>query len=206
MMDSEKKHTILFATHNRNKTQEAQALLPASLVLLTCMGDHSELKNISDIPETGSTFEENAEQKVDFVLRIVQISVVADDSGLIVDALGGKPGVHSKRWIEGTDEDRNNHLLKELEGQINRKAQFVTVLCYYDQETQEKHFFKGVVDGTIAHTTMGTDGFGYDPVFIPDGYSKTFAELGIDVKNTLSHRARAFEMLKNYLLDLDTGY
>lgn len=190
---------ILFATHNSNKVKEAQALIPRSLVTLLGMGDFEQLKTITDIPETGATFEANAEQKVDFVLELVKTSVVADDSGLMVDALDGKPGVHSKRWVEGSDEDRNKHLLLELQGVKNRGAQFVTVLCYYDSNTDQKHFFKGVVEGMIAEIPAGTDGFGYDPIFIPEGYSETFAQLGQSTKNTLSHRARAFQMLKDFI-------
>lgn len=191
---------IYFVSHNLHKVQEASVLLSGSFALGS-IADLPELQSVTDIPETGSTFEENAQQKVDFALAAATHDYVADDSGLEVVALGGKPGVHSKRWIEGSDNDRNNYLISQLEPHENRRARFVTVLCYYNVQTASYHFFRGEVEGSIAHEPKGEDGFGYDPLFIPQGYDQTFAQLGATVKNELSHRARAFAKFKQFLQD-----
>lgn len=191
---------IVFATHNSNKKEEAQAVLQGPSFSITNLEDYPSVAHILDIPETGSTFAENAQQKVDFVKDILKLSVVADDSGLEIEALNGEPGIHSKRWIHGSDEDRNNHLLNQLKDSSNRRATFTTVLAYYDIDTQQYSFFEGKVAGTIAEFPRGQQGFGYDPLFIPDGYTQTFGELGSEVKNTVSHRARAFLLFKDFLL------
>src|SRR5690606_12761771 len=124
----------------------------------------------------------------------------ADDSGLTVDALHGKPGVHSNRWHPGTDEERNTALLTELKNEKNRSAMFVTVACFLRTPDATPVYFRGEIKGQISKEPSGSAGFGYDPIFIPEGYDKSFAELGMEIKNKLSHRARAYIKFKEYLV------
>jgi len=175
------------------------------------LGGKFEVKSLkdigceADIPETGTTFRENALQKAQYVKEHFGFDCFADDSGLQVDALGGEPGVYSARYatrngvqFEGSKDDANmNVLLEKLANEENRKACFRTsVALIYEGET---HFFDGTVEGRIIREKRGTGGFGYDPLFIPDGYDKTFAELGTEVKNGISHRARAVAQLAEFL-------
>jgi XTP/dITP diphosphohydrolase len=158
-----------------------------------------------DVEETGMTFEENAILKARaYSEKFPEVFVLADDSGLVVDALDGRPGVYSKRYGD-TDEHRNAKLLSELKDVSNseRTARFVSVIALIGQGVEE--VFEGVVEGAIGFEARGEDGFGYDPVFIPEGYKKTFAELGTEVKNTLSHRARALEKVKKFLENVPTN-
>jgi len=193
--------TLVFASNNAHKLTEVRAVLNG---LFEIKG----LKEIGcdvDIPETGTTFRENALQKAQYVKEHFGLDCFADDSGLQVEALGGEPGVYSARYaikngrtVEGNKDDVNmNVLLEKLEGMENRKACFRTsIALVLDGET---HFFDGVVNGNIIDEKRGSEGFGYDPIFVPDGYDKTFAELGNDVKNGISHRARAVAQLVEYL-------
>ena len=145
-----------------------------------------------DIPETGATLEENARQKSSYVVEHYVQNCFADDTGLEVEALGGEPGVHSARYAEGTDHDSEANmrkLLTNLEGKANRKACFRTIISLIIDGVE--HQFEGKVEGRIATEKHGTEGFGYDPIFIPEGYDKSFAELGEEIKNQISHRARA---------------
>ncbi|MCA9369860.1 MAG: RdgB/HAM1 family non-canonical purine NTP pyrophosphatase [Pseudomonadales bacterium] len=191
---------MLFATNNHHKLEEARSILAAVGVDVLSLSDLEETKHISDIPETGSTFEGNAQQKLDFVWQqYAKLPVMADDSGLEVTALDNQPGVRSKRWVAGSDNDRVAYLLQKIEGNSDRTAQFVTSLCYRESEEQSVLFFTGVVKGIIAEKPRGKNGFGYDPVFIPHGYNNTFAELSQSSKNTLSHRALAFHALVKHL-------
>jgi XTP/dITP diphosphohydrolase len=188
---------LLFASHNPHKLNEIQELLSSELELVTpaSLGISTEF----DPEETGDTFEANARIKaVAFAEKTGEICV-ADDSGLVVAALGGWPGVKSKRVHPGSDEDRCELILSRLNGMPNRKASFVTVLCVYNPKTKKEQYVTGRVDGRIADEPRGEAGFGYDPIFIPDGYDNTFAELGQNVKNKLSHRARAIEALNTLL-------
>ncbi len=190
---------LVFASTNQGKINELQKLFESSnLELLTSNDD--EVPNL-DVPETGDTFHENAHLKALAFSETTLLPSLADDSGLSVAALNGEPGVASARWHDGTDHDRNEALLKRMEGVTDRSAEFITVVCFFDPETNTTEFFEGVVSGTIALEPMGDEGFGYDPIFIPDGYSKTFAELGVDTKNQLSHRYKAFTKFKQYLLN-----
>ena len=183
------KKTIVFATNNAHKLEEVREML----------GEEYDIRSLDDIgcrvdiPETGSTFAENALQKAQFVKKYYGFDCFADDSGLEVDALGGAPGVHSARYAtDGHDHAANNaKLLEELKGKTNRKADFRTVIAYVTSSGHE--FFEGRVDGRIATELRGSEGFGYDPLFVPDGYDQTFAELGSETKNKISHRARAVE-------------
>jgi len=189
---------LLFGTRNPGKLKEAQALLKGLDLELLSPDDFSQLDGF-DVDETGATLEENALLKATTFAKKTGVISCSDDSGLEVVALDGRPGVHSKRFISGSDEDRNNGLLQLLELKNDRTAQFRTVLCLFDPKSEFQQLFEGKVTGTIADQPRGSQGFGYDPVFIPDGYEQTFAELGIEEKNKLSHRAKAFAALKEYL-------
>lgn len=192
---------IVFATNNQHKLQEIREILSPEfeIVSLKEIGCHE------DIPETGNTLEENALQKARYVSERYHISCFADDTGLEVEALGGAPGVHSARYAEGTDHDSEANmtkLLRELEGKENRQARFRTVIALIElgeDETENVHLFEGIVEGHISTKRQGTEGFGYDPIFVPEGYEKSFAALGETIKNHISHRARAVKKLADHL-------
>lgn len=180
---------IVFSTHSAHKLAEVQALLRGKINFLSLsdIGFHQE------IPEPFETLEENAKAKVEAVYAAVNKPVFAEDTGLFVEALGGKPGVYSARYAgEPSDAEANiTKLLQELEGANNRKAYFKTVICFFDGTTF--HFVEGICNGTIAPQRSGTQGFGYDPVFIPEGNTLSFAEMVSEDKNKVSHRAKAFQ-------------
>ena len=187
---------IVFATNNQHKLSEIRQILGDRVEVLS-------LKDINcdaDIPETGTTLEANALQKAQYIYDHYQMDVFADDSGLEVDALGGAPGVYSARYAggEGHDSEANMaKLLRELGENNNRRARFRTVIALIIQG--QVHEFEGIVDGEIIRERRGGEGFGYDPIFQPEGYDKTFAELGVEVKNQISHRARATQKLVEFL-------
>ena len=167
-----------------------------------------------DIPETGKTLEENALLKAQYVYDHYQMDVFADDTGLEVDALDGRPGVYSARYAgDGHDSEANmTKLLAELGENNNRKARFRTVIALIQKKDvcpcgctsiAQEHLFEGIVEGDITRERSGAEGFGYDPIFRPEGYDKTFAELGSDIKNKISHRARATAKLAEYLLKFE---
>ncbi|HVV55826.1 MAG TPA: non-canonical purine NTP diphosphatase [Mucilaginibacter sp.] len=186
---------LVFVTNNRHKLDEVAQKLNGAIRLLTL----SDIGVNEDIAETGKTFEENASIKSHYIYDRYDRNCFADDSGLEVDALNGEPGVYSARYAgKHGDHDANiDKLLAMLEGIENRKARFVCIisLVWKDRE----YFFDGTVTGTIRHERAGTGGFGYDPVFQPDGYDITFAEMSMEEKNRLSHRARAVEKLVEFL-------
>ena len=186
---------LVFATHNAHKVDEVRAILPASveLVGLAALGCHDE------IPETGDTLRDNALQKVQYIHDRFGVDCFADDTGLEVEALDGAPGVYSARYAgEPADFAKNRaKLLAALAGISNRRAQFRTVVSLILND--KTYFFEGIVTGRIIAEERGVGGFGYDSVFVPDGYDKTFAELPAAVKNSISHRARAMEQLNNFL-------
>ena len=187
---------IVFATNNKHKLEEIKDILGKDfeIVSLAEIGCHE------DIPETGLTLEENARQKSTYIVEHYNHDCFADDTGLEVDALNGEPGVHSARYAEGTDHDSEANmrkLLANLEGKANRKACFRTIISLIIDGVE--HQFEGKVEGRIATEKHGTEGFGYDPIFIPEGYDKSFAELGEEIKNQISHRARAVKKLAEYL-------
>lgn len=202
---------IVFATNNPNKLQEIRDILGErfEIVSLQDIGCHE------DIPETGETLQENALLKAKYVAEHYGLDCFADDTGLEVEALHGAPGVHSARYAEGTDhnsEANMQKLLYELQDKENRKARFRTViaLLQHPKNQQEEnienafvapdiHYFEGRIDGIIAKEKRGNAGFGYDPLFIPNGYQQSFAELGETIKNHISHRAQAVEKLAEYL-------
>ena len=190
---------IVFATNNAHKLSEIRAILGARFEVLS-LGD---IGCHADIPETANTLEGNAIQKARYIVEHYGYDCFADDTGLEVPALGGEPGVHSARYAEGTDHDSEANmrkLLHRLEGQTDRRAQFRTVICLARKDdTADYTLFEGIVRGTIATAKRGTEGFGYDPIFVPEGYQESFAQLGNDIKNGISHRARAVEKLARYL-------
>ena len=181
---------FLLATGNAHKIEEVLALTPD--IAWKTLADFPELAGFSP-EETGSTFAENAELKARAYCEKTGLGTVAEDSGLEVLALGGEPGVYSARWVAGTDQDRNQALLDRMKGKQDRTARYIAVICVFFPGTGEKHFFEGTVFGKIAETFQGAQGFGYDPLFIPEGYTDTFATLGSGVKHTVSHRKKAFE-------------
>lgn len=189
---------LVFATNNRHKLEEVSAKINDEIILLTL----EDIDCREDIAETGSTFWENASIKSHYIWNNYQLNCFGDDSGLEVDALNGEPGVYSARYAgEHGNHDANiNKLLKKLQGIENRKARFKTTISLI--WNGEEHFFEGTVSGTIRHERSGTGGFGYDPVFQPDGYSITFAEMSLEEKNQISHRARAMDGLINLLNSL----
>jgi len=186
---------LIFASHNENKVSEIQNLLGERFNLVSL----KELSYYDDIPETSETLEGNSIIKADTVFEQFNMPCFADDTGLEVDALGGEPGVYSARYGgEDKNADKNmDLLLKKLHGNSNRSARFRTVITYRIQN--ETHQFEGVIDGNIISEKIGTYGFGYDPIFIPKGSQKTFAQMSTEEKNQFSHRSRAFEKLRIFL-------
>lgn len=192
-----KNSSLLLCTGNPGKIAELRALLPAGMELLSLKD-----RNLpSDLPETGDTLKENALQKAQYAYERTGLPCLADDSGLEVDALGGAPGVRSARFAGAEKNDRANMalLLKKLGDGSERSARFRTVLAYVD--ALETRYFEGVVEGTVAMQGKGNKGFGYDPIFIPDGEQRSFAEMEVAEKNAMSHRAKAMQAFVHYLLN-----
>ena len=212
---------IVFATNNGHKLSEIRSILGEDFEILS-------LKDIGcnvDIPETGKTLEENALQKAQYVYDHYHIDCFADDTGLEVEALNGAPGVYSARYASmasqtsststtnpaSHDSEANmTRLLRELGNNNNRRARFRTVIALIQKKNvcpcgctaiKDIHQFEGIVNGEIIQERRGGEGFGYDPIFQPEGYDKTFAELGMEIKNHISHRARAVQKLAEYLLN-----
>ncbi|WP_072531378.1 non-canonical purine NTP diphosphatase [Bacteroides ilei] len=187
---------LVFATNNAHKLEEIRAILGNKVEVLSL----NDISCHADIPETADTLEGNAALKAQYIYEHYGLDCFADDTGLEVEALGGAPGVYSARYAggEGHDSEANmKKLLKELEGGNDRRAQFRTVICLI--EDGKEHFFEGIVKGGIIEEKRGASGFGYDPVFVPEGYEETFAEMGGEEKNRISHRARAVRQLCSYL-------
>ena len=188
---------IVFATNNQHKLDEIRQILGSTFEVLSLndIGCHEE------IPEDHDTLQENALQKARYIADHYEVDCFADDTGLEVEALNGEPGVHSARYAEGTDHDSEanmDKLLRKLGNNNNRRARFRTVIALIIRNQEEK-LFEGIVKGHIAYEKKGTEGFGYDPIFVPDGYDESFAQLGLDIKNGISHRARAVAKLAEYL-------
>lgn len=178
---------IVFATNNAHKLSEVRAVLGEGFELVTLR----EVGITEDIPETGATLDENASQKAHYVYERTGLDCFADDTGLEVEALNGAPGVRSARYAtDGHDFAANNRkLLHELEGKANRRARFRTVISLIRGGVEQQ--VEGIVEGAIATEEAGCEGFGYDPLFVPDGHTVTFAEMSADEKNAISHRGRA---------------
>ncbi|MFT7336507.1 MAG: XTP/dITP diphosphohydrolase [Porticoccaceae bacterium] len=186
---------LVFASNNKNKIKEIQQILPQSITILSLedIGCHEE------IPETSNTIEGNAILKANYVTKKYGYDCFADDTGLEVEALNGEPGVYSARYAgEQCDSESNmNKLLNALDGKTNRKAAFKTVITLNKEGKQ--HLFTGVAPGKITVEKSGNQGFGYDPIFQPEGYQETFAEMDSALKNTISHRAIATKQLISFL-------
>lgn len=192
---------IVFATNNSHKLEEIRQILGESIEVLSL----ADINCHEDIPETAPTIEGNAMMKARYVYDKYGTPCFADDTGLEVEALDGAPGVYSARYAggEGHDSEANmRKLLHELEGKENRRAQFRTVIALIEQKDGKPvaHTFEGKIEGHISDEKRGTSGFGYDPIFVPEGYDQSFAELGNEIKNKISHRARAVARLAEYLL------
>ncbi len=191
---------IVFATNNHHKLLEIKEILGKNFEVLSLQDIGCNV----DIAETSDTIEGNALQKAMYVYDNFHIWCFADDTGLEVDALGGEPGVYSARYAggKGHDSEANmDKLLTKLGNNTNRKARFRTVIALV-LEGDDPHLFEGIIEGEIITTRKGEEGFGYDPIFKPMGYDKTFAQLGNEIKNTISHRAIAVKKLATYLSTL----
>ena len=187
---------IVFATNNEHKLDEIKKISKGQLDILSL----SDINCHDEIPETGNTLKENALIKAQFVKDKYGIDCFADDTGLEVEALGNAPGIYSSRYAGPNcdSEDNMQKLLQDLQDKGNRSAQFRTVIALL--LNGEEHYFEGIISGEIIHQKEGTNGFGYDPIFRPVGYDKTFGELPEKVKNSLSHRAIATQKLVTFLL------
>jgi XTP/dITP diphosphohydrolase len=186
---------LVFATHNHNKAHEIQALLNDQIELITL----DEIQCFEEIPETAATLEGNAKMKAAYVVEQFNMNCFADDTGLEIEALNNEPGVYSARYA-GEDRDPKKNMalvLEKLRDKSNRKARFRTVISLYWEG--EFHEFEGIVEGEITTEKSGAKGFGYDPIFKPENSEKTFAEMDLTEKNTMSHRARAFEKMVAFL-------
>jgi len=190
---------IVFATHNQHKLIEVQALLPKSIELLSL----TDINCTQEIPETANTLQGNAKLKADFVTSNYTYSCFADDTGLEVASLNGEPGVYSARYAgaEANAENNMQKLLINLEGKTNRKAQFKTVIAL--NLKGEQHLFEGICKGEILYKKQGEQGFGYDPIFKPEGFDTSFAEMTMQEKSAISHRGKAIQELVAFLADLE---
>lgn len=186
---------LVFATHNKNKFEEVKKLVPGTIDLVSL----TDIGCFDDIPETGKTLEENAIIKADYITRNFKLSCFADDTGLLVDTLNGEPGIYSARYAgpQKNADDNMNKLLLELKFKTSRTARFKTIIAL--NINKECHLFEGIVEGEITTEKHGTKGFGYDPIFRPKGYEKTFAELSLEAKNEIGHRGKAIQKLLVYL-------
>ena len=186
---------LVFATNNKHKLEEVRAILGNKIEILSL----NDIDCHDDIPETADTLEGNALIKARYIYEKFGVDCFADDTGLEVEVLNGEPGVYSARYAgeECNPEANMYKLLQNLPGKNNRNAQFRTVIAVIIKG--EEKLFNGIVKGTISNEKMGNAGFGYDPIFIPEGFSESFAQMTSDMKNSISHRYRATEELSNYL-------
>lgn len=191
------KERIFFGTNNANKLAEIQHILGEKFEILS----YKDFLPF-DVEETETTMQGNAALKARSFFEYTQIPCFSDDSGLEVNALGGEPGVYSARYAGEPSNAANNmaKLLQNLKGKLDNSAQFRTVIAYFDGK--EMHFFEGIVTGKIIDSPRGTMGFGYDPIFVPNGYDKTFAEMAAGEKHAISHRGIAVRKFADYLLEL----
>ncbi len=187
---------LIFATHNKNKLKEVQSLVPESIKVISL----DELNMTTEIPETGHTLADNALIKARTIFELYKKPVIADDTGLDVEALNGAPGVRSARYAgEPSNAENNmNLLLYTLQTTTNRAAHFKTIIAYIDSEGKEQ-LFEGRIDGNIIGEKRGNQGFGYDPIFVPEGSDRTFAEMSHEEKNSMSHRARALQAFSSFI-------
>lgn len=188
------KPILVFATNNAHKVEEVQAMVGEAFELKSLAGIGCDV----DVEETGTTFVANASIKSRYIHEHYGLNCFADDSGLVVDALNGEPGVYSARYSGQRDPQLNLELvLEKMAGQQDRSARFVSVISLI--WNGEEHLFEGRVEGRITAERSGTAGFGYDPIFIPEGYDQTFAEMPAEEKNRISHRGRAMQQMVDFL-------
>jgi XTP/dITP diphosphohydrolase len=188
---------IVIATRNKKKIEEVRRLLSGLDINIVTIDNYG---NMPEIIEDGNTFEENALKKARAIAQITKKPALADDSGLQVDALGGAPGIYSARYAGDDSDDRKNieKLLKEMKGIKDRRARFVCIIAFALPDGSY-YLFEGVTEGTIGEVPKGEKGFGYDPIFYPDGYDKTFAEMESEQKDFLSHRGKALRKFKEFI-------
>jgi len=185
---------LVFTSNNQHKVEEVQAMIGSNITLKSL----NDIGCLDEIPETGDTFAENAGQKSRYVYERYQLDCFADDSGLEIDALGGEPGVNSAHYSGSRDFENNMSLvLERLTGKTDRKARFKTVISLITGG--QEYLFEGSIEGSISMQKSGSKGFGYDPIFVPDGYDISFAEMTPEEKNRISHRAKAMEKLIRFL-------
>lgn len=189
---------LIFATHNKNKAKEVKSLMPESIELLSL----DDINFHTEIEENASTLEGNALLKAKTIFEKTGINCFADDSGLLVDALNGEPGVYSARYAGGqkSDEDNMQKLLHELQNKSDRNAHFKTVMALIIDG--KEYLFDGKIEGKIISEKRGNNGFGYDPIFVPNGYNETFAQLDSETKNKISHRAKALKKLLDFIYSI----
>ncbi|WP_312824641.1 RdgB/HAM1 family non-canonical purine NTP pyrophosphatase [Epilithonimonas sp.] len=185
---------ILVATHNLHKKEEIQQILGTEYIV-TSLSDY----NLNEeIIEDGNSFQENALIKAKYCFEKTGKGSVGDDSGLVVEALDGRPGIYSARYAGNHNFQKNiEKVLEEMKGEPNRRAYFITVLCFKDKDGE--HYFEGRVYGNLTTEVFGSDGFGYDPIFIPDDYNMTFAQMLSEEKNKISHRSEALKLFLEFL-------
>lgn len=188
---------LVFATHNKHKATEVQKIVPDAFEIITL----TDLNMLEEIPETGETLQANALIKARFIHQKLGYNCFADDTGLEVEALNKEPGVYSARYagLAKSDEANMNKLLLNLQSKQNRKARFVTCICLFWLD--EMFVFEGELRGTITAEKAGTNGFGYDPIFMPDGYDVTLAQMDPMTKNMISHRGKALRKMADFLLE-----
>ena len=186
---------IIFATNNQHKAKEVNDMLPEGFNVLSL----KDVKLNEEVEENGDTFEANSKLKADYVSYNTSTACFADDTGLFVESLDGRPGIYAARYAGENCDSKDNiiKLLGELEGKENRKAYFKTVLCLHING--KELFFEGICRGTISSEYKGNEGFGYNPVFVPEGYDKSFSELPMDLRKKINHRAIAVSKLNEYL-------
>lgn len=186
---------LIFASNNVNKINEIQSLLPSTVKINSL----ESINCFNDIPETAQTIEGNAILKANYITENYQLNAFADDTGLEIDALNGEPGVFSARYAgeEKNAQNNINLVLEKLKNQTNRKAQFKTVICL--NINNQQFLFTGIVKGEITHSPLGEKGFGYDPIFIPEGFCVTFAQMPMEKKAKISHRGIAVKQLVEFL-------
>ncbi len=186
---------LVFASNNQGKIKEVKQILGENFEILSL----KDINCLEEIPETHFTIKENAIEKAEYIFKKYGFACISDDTGLEVDALNNEPGVFSARYAgEDKNPEKNmQKLLENLENLENRKAHFSTFICYIDSDGKT-NLFEGRVDGTITKEKHGDGGFGYDPIFMPDGFNQTFGELGVQIKNTISHRYRALKKLQEF--------
>ncbi len=189
---------LIFATHNKNKAKEVRSLMPAFIELLSL----DDINFHTEIEENANTLEGNALLKAKTIFEKTGINCFADDSGLLVDALNGAPGVYSARYAghQKSDEDNMQKLLHELKDKVNKNAHFKTVMALIIDG--KEYLFDGKIEGKIISEKLGSNGFGYDPIFVPDGYNETFAQLDSETKNKISHRAKALKKLLDFIYSI----